>query len=149
MDIETIATSAAIGTILGLVSFIVQQTYVRRSLLADRRNERRHQAVLEALRSVTALRATIRYIPALRSLQDVVAKYGKPDGTQVQVAVAPQTETLRTALHSLHARIENRDEADQLSRFVGILFCKKDVPDRQETATTLDELRTFLLQLLD
>ena len=93
MAYNTIAISTSIAAVIGLGSFLVQYRHIRFHLLADRKNERRHQAVLEALRALSRVIANEKI---------------KLTGYEV----AWQRGDADTALRALRARLTHREQAE-------------------------------------
>jgi hypothetical protein len=54
MEWNSIVASVIVSSVFSLALFFLQQRHIRREVLADRRNERRHQAVLAALEATDA-----------------------------------------------------------------------------------------------
>jgi hypothetical protein len=132
MDVETVTTSTAIGTIFGLASFIVQRIYIRSSLLEDRKNERRHQAILEALRALAPVIARSGRDIGSGRFSTVISDMDK---TMVAEA-ARERKVFDTAVEALFSRLTTA-ESDGL----------KAALSNMETA--LEDTRSFLISLLD
>ena len=60
MDWASFLATTSVGTVAGFLGayllWVLKRNYVRDQLLADRRDERRHQAILEALRALARVR---------------------------------------------------------------------------------------------
>jgi hypothetical protein len=143
MDWTASLATAAIGTAAGFLGgylhWILKRNYVRDQLIADRRNERRHQAILEALRAVGKVIANMKAGCRGPTFLRPFAAFESPAEADGKTR---DEETLETALHALRPRLKQAEWETLMEA------ANRRADDQVETAH-ITRLRQFLADLLD